>query len=111
MISSNLQTASGSSSPIILVVNKIDCAPFASELVDACGFSFNKKIFTCAVTGQGIQDLEAAIVEIVGLNKIPAGGRKWTVNQVSCLKEKLVCFCNLISQFTILHIFHNLLCS
>nr|GMD91211.1 tRNA modification GTPase MnmE-like isoform X2 [Ipomoea batatas] len=104
------KTASGSSSPIILVVNKIDCAPFASELVDACGFSFNKKIFTCAVTGQGIQDLEAAIVEIVGLNKIPAGGRKWTVNQVSCLKEKLVCFCNLISQFTILHIFHNLLC-
>nr|GMD88775.1 tRNA modification GTPase MnmE-like isoform X2 [Ipomoea batatas] len=104
------KTASGSSSPIILVVNKIDCAPFASELVDACGFSFNKKIFTCAVTGQGIQDLEAAIVEIVGLNKIPAGGRKWTVNQVSCLKEKLVCFCYLISQLTIFHIFHNLLC-
>ncbi|RAL47016.1 hypothetical protein DM860_017057 [Cuscuta australis] len=71
----------GSSSPMILVVNKIDCAR-PPELVDAFGgFSFNKMIFTCALTGQGIQDLEAAIAEIVVQDKIPVGGRKWTVNQ------------------------------
>ncbi|CAH9101531.1 unnamed protein product [Cuscuta europaea] len=80
---SNKTTSCGFNCPMILVVNKIDCAPSTSELVDAFGggFSFNKKIFTCALTGQGIQDLEAAIVEIVGLDKIPAGGRKWTINQ------------------------------
>ncbi|VFQ78972.1 unnamed protein product [Cuscuta campestris] len=71
----------GSSSPMILVVNKIDCAR-PPDLVDAFGgFPFNKMIFTCALTGQGIQDLEAAIAEIVGQDKIPSGGRKWTVNQ------------------------------
>lgn len=75
------QSASGSTSPIILVINKIDCAESASQKWDTA-FSFNKLIFTCAVTGQGIPDLEAAITEIVGLNTIPSGGHRWTVNQV-----------------------------
>lgn len=83
------QTASGLSSPLILVINKIDCAPSDSyECVNACGFSFNKHIPTCAVNGQGIQELEAAIIEIMGLNKIPVGGRRWTVNQRQC--EQLI---------------------
>ncbi|KAA0046231.1 tRNA modification GTPase MnmE [Cucumis melo var. makuwa] len=44
--------------------------------------SFNKQVFTCAATEQGIQNLEMAISELVGLNKTLASGRRWTVNQI-----------------------------
>ncbi|XP_059279832.1 uncharacterized protein LOC132033774 [Lycium ferocissimum] len=83
------QTALGCCSPMILVINKIDCATSDTyEWVNTCGFSFNKHIPTCAVNGQGIQELEAAIIEIMGLNTIPVGGRRWTVNQRQC--EQLI---------------------
>uniref|UniRef100_A0A7N0TXY8 TrmE-type G domain-containing protein n=1 Tax=Kalanchoe fedtschenkoi TaxID=63787 RepID=A0A7N0TXY8_KALFE len=79
----------GSYTPMILVVNKIDCAPSVSQnWLDKDNYNFTKRIFTSALTGQGIQELESAIVEIVGLNKYAPGGRKWAVNQRQC--EQLV---------------------
>ena len=80
-----VQKSDGSSTPILLVINKIDCAPSAANM-DAISInrdSFSKQVFTCAVTGQGIEHLEMAISELMGLNNTLASGRRWTVNQVT----------------------------
>ncbi|KAK4756254.1 hypothetical protein SAY87_006381 [Trapa incisa] len=82
---------SGSSTPMILVVNKIDRVPSAKTEWDnneEKKSSFNKCVCTSAINGEGIKDLETAVSEIVGLGRIPDGGRKWTVNQRQC--EKLL---------------------
>ncbi|XP_057993653.1 uncharacterized protein LOC131174426 [Hevea brasiliensis] len=74
---------------MVLAINKIDTtSSLHMEWVDKCRNSFSKLVFTSAVTGQGIRDLEMATSEIMGLNRIPTGGRKWTVNQRQC--EQLV---------------------
>ncbi|KAF4349979.1 hypothetical protein G4B88_024490 [Cannabis sativa] len=82
--------STGSFSPMILVINKIDCGESIPniECIDEDGNTFTKHVKTCAVTGQGIKELETAISEIVGLNKVIQGGRRWTVNQRQC--EQLV---------------------
>lgn len=69
------------------MVNKIDCDPCAEtkweKECDTHNFFFSERVFTCAVTGQGLQDLERAVLKLVGLDGVAAGGRRWTVNQVS----------------------------
>ena len=67
------------------MVNKIDCKPCAETEWDKgmpSHKNFSKQVFTCAVTSQGLLDLERAVLEIVGMDGIAAGGRRWTVNQV-----------------------------
>lgn len=71
---------------MILVINKIDCVPSdCMEWAEKYINSFSKHVLTSAITGQGIQGLETAILDIVGLNKSSVGSRRWTVNQVSYL--------------------------
>lgn len=69
---------------MILVINKIDRVQSAKSEWDNNEEknSFSKCVFTSAINGEGIKDLETAVSGIVGLSRIPDGGRKWTVNQV-----------------------------
>ncbi|XP_072953718.1 uncharacterized protein [Typha angustifolia] len=78
----NQQKSAGSTAPIILVINKVDCAPFVSmERFEKINDLFRKHVKTCAVTGKGIPELERAVLDVRGLDPIPSGGRRWTVNQ------------------------------
>ncbi|XP_010416768.1 PREDICTED: uncharacterized protein LOC104702584 isoform X2 [Camelina sativa] len=83
-----------SDKPMILVMNKIDCAPpdCCDQLLEDQRKKdeevFHKSVLTSAVTGQGIEELEDAILEILGLDRVPSGGHQWTVNQRQC--EQLV---------------------
>ncbi|KAG8047295.1 hypothetical protein GUJ93_ZPchr0008g13291 [Zizania palustris] len=72
----------GSAVPMVLAINKVDCAPFISgaQFEQFSGL-FRKHVQTCAVTGKGISELEKAVMEVRGLEPVPSGGRRWTVNQ------------------------------
>ncbi|XP_068642907.1 uncharacterized protein [Aristolochia californica] len=79
------QEPGGTATPVILAINKIDCVPYERiKLPETTTNTFRKLVSTCAVTRQGIQELESAILEIAGLDLIASGGRKWTVNQRQC---------------------------
>ena len=62
---------------MVLTINKTDTAAYLyMEWVDRYSNSFSKHVFTCIVTGQGIQTLEMSISEIMGLNNMPVEGGK-----------------------------------
>jgi tRNA modification GTPase len=82
MFSFEYQKSSGAPVPMVLVINKVDCAPFISgEQFEQFHGVFKKHVQTCAVTGKGISELEKAIIEVRGLEPVPSEGRRWTVNQ------------------------------
>ncbi|KAJ7520358.1 hypothetical protein O6H91_19G002500 [Diphasiastrum complanatum] len=68
--------------PWVLVQNKIDQAAEALvPIPDDVKTHFSKFVPTCAIKGIGLHDLEAAVVELVGLGKACSDGRQWAVNQ------------------------------
>ncbi|XP_031491763.1 uncharacterized protein LOC116258639 [Nymphaea colorata] len=77
----NNQKSNGAVTPLILVINKIDCATSSFQLQDTLAGTFVKQVTTCAITGQGLPDLDSAILEVLGLDKVLSGGRSWAVNQ------------------------------
>lgn len=76
------QKSTDSYAPMILVVNKIDCAPsLSTKQFQVDDNNFRKLVKTSAVTGKGIPELEKAVLDVKGFDPLLSGGRRWTINQ------------------------------
>lgn len=69
--------------PAILVINKVDQAPQSQVSVpDSWRQLFTRRVATCARDAVGLEDLERALLDIVGAGEAFAEGISWAVNQV-----------------------------
>jgi hypothetical protein len=69
--------------PAILVINKVDQAPQSRVSVpDSWRQLFSRRVATCARDAVGLEDLERALLNIVGVGEASAEGISWAVNQV-----------------------------
>jgi hypothetical protein len=76
------------------VVNKVDKAAAESVILpDKVQKTFFKRVATCATQGVGLQELDVAILDLVGLGQISSEGQQWAVNQVSTLLFPVVRDC------------------
>jgi hypothetical protein len=72
--------------PAILVINKVDQAPQSRVSVpDSWRQLFTRRVATCARDAVGLEDLERALLDIVGAGEASAEGISWAVNQVTDL--------------------------
>lgn len=68
------------------MVNKVDKAAAGSVILpDKVQKTFFKRVATCATQGVGLQELDGAILDLVGLGHVSSEGQQWAVNQVSTL--------------------------
>ena len=70
--------------PSLLVINKVDKAAVGSVVLPQdVQNAFFKRVATCATQGVGLQELDMAILDLVGLGHVSSEGQQWAVNQVS----------------------------
>ncbi|CAK9213220.1 unnamed protein product [Sphagnum jensenii] len=68
--------------PSILVVNKVDRAAASSVVLpEVVEHVFFKKVAACAIQQVGMQELDIAILDLVGLGHVTSHGHQWAVNQ------------------------------
>ncbi|KAL3690691.1 hypothetical protein R1sor_004342 [Riccia sorocarpa] len=68
--------------PSVLVINKVDTAsPTSVILPDYVSKAFSAIVPTCAPQSMGINNLEAALLKLVGIGEVTSGGRQWAANQ------------------------------
>eukprot|EP00250_Pteridium_aquilinum_P015158 c22417_g1_i1 orf=42-1754(+) len=65
----------------ILVINKIDQAPITAIEGSKFAKAFDKVVPTCAIHRLGFEDLEAALLGLVGTGDVISGGQMWAINQ------------------------------
>lgn len=70
--------------PTILVVNKSDCGNLRDVLIpEEFKSRFFCQVATSATERKGLDLLEKAVLDLVGLNKVAVEGNEFAVNQVS----------------------------
>ncbi|KAG0618756.1 hypothetical protein M758_4G089900 [Ceratodon purpureus] len=72
----------GVQTPSLLVVNKVDRAAAGSVVLpEDVQNAFFKRVATCATQSVGLQELDMAILDLVGLGHVSSEGQQWAVNQ------------------------------